>query len=390
MSATIATQTPTVRHVRASDSGSLEELLYDGNYRVARSVSPETRIGWFVDTLVHHTTSNPVYRRIAERHNFRPSQLLDSGDLSSVPLLPAAIFKRGKPIASASVGDVQITQSSGTSGARSVIPRDQRTLERFVGSVTFAVRDFLDLPTAREVLVLGPPTEEAGEIWFSYVLSLVGLLHETHFAVRNDTFDRASTFAHLASLHSDVQPLIVGPPSLLADFLEWCVCEGKTLQLAAGDRGAFAITAGGWKKRADEAIPADELRAHTEQVLGIPGAAIRDTYNAVELNTVLMACEFGALHVPPWLEVHARRSHDLSVCAPGEPGLLAFLDASATSYPAMYLSDDIGSVEGTAETQCACGRFGPVLQVDRRVQSGDQRGCGLSLNRYARQPESNA
>jgi long-chain-fatty-acid---luciferin-component ligase len=375
-------RTPTsngvIRRARPPDLGSLDEVLYEGRGLRTMTISPQTRLEWLADAVSHHIASNATYARLADTQGFNVAKLLSTGAAETVPMLPAAIFKR-RLLSSASSGEVRLGKSSGTQGTMSLVPRDRPTLERLVGSVLFATRDFFDIPEAREVFVLGPHGNEVGDIWFSYVLTLVGLLHETKFMVRAGQLDHERLWTCLSELPPSTQPTIVAPPSLLWDFLNWM--RTRELSVDLGARKPFVITAGGWKRRADEEIDQESLTRLVWECLGVPQARVRDAYNAVELNTVVFECEHGHKHVPPWLTVLARRPADLGLAEPGETGILGFLDATAVSYPALYLSDDLGWVSDVLA--CDCGRPGPVFAVVRRVQSAEQRGCGLSLNRYA-------
>ena len=79
-------------------------------------------------------------------------------------------------------GQLRRCTSSGTQGGRSVVNRDRRTLERFLGSVSSTL-EILDLDAERPTrfYVLGPDTVEAADLWFSYVLSIVDLIHPAEF-----------------------------------------------------------------------------------------------------------------------------------------------------------------------------------------------------------------
>lgn len=235
------------------------------------------------------------------------------------------------------------------------MPRDQRTLERFVGTVMHAMREFIGATDALEAFVLSPPGAEAGDIWFSYVLSLVEMLYDTSFFVHGGALQPETLHRTLDELDPEVQPAIVAPPGLLYDFLTWMEERGQRLDLGARD--GYVVTAGGWKRRENEAVSRSKLSELVEERLGIEGSHIRDAYNMVELNTLLLGCEHGRKHIPPWLVVLARRPADMSVTDPGEQGMLSFLDPTAISYPCFVLSDDL-STRGLA---CAGGkarRFG--------------------------------
>ncbi|MEN8669512.1 MAG: hypothetical protein ABF318_10345, partial [Ketobacter sp.] len=80
----------------------------------------------------------------------------------------------------------------------------------------------------------------------------------------------------------------------------------------------------------------------------------------------------------PWVYASTRHADDLSVQRSGELGLLSYLDASATSYPAFIVTDDVGRVyEGT----CPCGREGVTMEVVRRLTRAAARGCAMAIDR---------
>ncbi len=66
------------------------------------------------------------------------------------------------------------------------------------------------------------------------------------------------------------------------------------------------VTIGGWKRREGERVSRTELSDVVCRSLGLDNDHyVRDAFNMVELNTVIMECERHKLHVPPWLRVDA-------------------------------------------------------------------------------------
>ncbi|HMG55801.1 MAG TPA: hypothetical protein VK601_20015 [Kofleriaceae bacterium] len=291
-------------------------------------------------------------------------------------------FKR-RALAASGSRQVKLCTSSGTSGTKSIVPRDGLTLERYVGSVLHGIRDFLEDRERRQALVLGPPPHEVGDLWFTYSLSLAEVLNETDYFVSDGRLDSEALWRTLTTLESGVQPVIIGPPSLLWDFLEWLSQQRRSLDLSA--REAFILTAGGWKLRIDESVDRDTFNRRIHDQLGLPAERLRDVFNMVELNTVIFECEKQQKHVPPWLHVSARRASDLEAVDEGESGILAYLDPTALSYPAFILSDDLGRV---SHQICGCGRRSAVMSIDRRLRSIEERGCGLRMRTYASQGTS--
>jgi long-chain-fatty-acid---luciferin-component ligase len=373
-----ATTTPRATTLRAADLTDLDELLYEGTDSYSRPVDEQRRLNWLADAAEHHLTVNPVYARLAAHAGFSVERLRDTGDASLIPVISSGTFKR-RSLGSADNGWTRRCLSSGTNGSHSVIPRDERTLERFVGSVLHGLREFHGHTSLRRAFVLGPSADEAGDIWFSYVLTLVNLLYDTDFFVVGGELRLEALWRELSELPADVEPTIVAPPGLLLDFLSWMQAENRRVDL--GSRGAFVVTAGGWKRRQADAVERGDLEALIDARLGIDRAHVRDAFNMVELNTVLFECEAARKHVPPWLLVRARRAADLSVAPAGEVGVLSYLDPTPLSYPGFVLSDDLGSVD---DSQCPCGRYGDTVVLSRRLNTIEDRGCGLTLDRYGR------
>ncbi len=369
---------PAHRRVRPADLDALDELLYEGRDSYARPLDEARRVEWIAAAAAHHMEHNPLFARLAGKRGFAPDALRATGDLASVPLLSSGLFKR-RDVRGACSGTVKECTSSGTQGTRSIVPRDRRTLERFIGTVLHGLHEFHGHTELRRALVLGPPAEEAGDLWFAYVLTLMELVYDTRFFMHDEHLESEELHAEIVGLQADEQPTLVGAPALLVDHLTW-MCE-RGLRIALDPETAYVVTAGGWKRRGDESVSRPELAELVSDRLGLPPSRIRDVFNMVELNSVLFECETGAKHVPPWLAVIALRPADMSVADPGEEGILTFLDPTATSYPGFICSDDFGSVRAGG---CACGRLGEILELTRRMTTVEERGCGLKLERYVR------
>lgn len=363
-------------YLRADRFEALDHLLFEADeVRVYADLARE-RVEWVAATASLHIEHCAPYARLAKAQRFDPDELRRTGDLASVPLVTSSMFKKRK-LHGPLEGEVLECTSSGTLGSKSVVCRDRPTMERFVGTVLYGYRHLYEQNENRRGFALSPETNQATDLWFAYVLGLFDLAFDTSFYVENGAFEPARLYEDLASLDAGVQPFIAGPPPLVRDFVRWIAAQKHTLDL--GRRDALIVTAGGWKSRQAEAITRDKLTAEIEQVLGVQPSSVRDCFNMVELNTVIMECEQRAKHVPPWLTVIARRAEDMRPAPAGEVGLLSYLDPTARSFPCFVLSDDWGTVEDVA---CPCGRTGPTLRIDRRVSSVEERGCALKMERY--------
>ena len=326
------------------------------------------------NAVQHHLENNKGYADYCEESSFVPSE----GNYRQIPLLPSSLFKRPGVNLRSSTGEdiVKWCVSSGTRGSTSRVPRDETTLSNFLGSLSSTIPTLFGIERTgnHKAFVLGPPTEEAGDLWFSYVLSTMSLsLHSSYF-VKDDLFNvgRACDALQRAT-DGGISCFVVGPPFRIIELCRYIQERNISLQLTPD---SFVITAGGWKSQQQRSIPRDDYQQVVRQVLGVPDAAVRDSFNMVELNTVLHECEFHEKHVPPWIDIAALHpvTHEPIVGAEG--GILAFYDGSALSFPCFILSEDYGSVTNGL---CRCGRSGNRVQIHRRMEGIEARGCALKM-----------
>ncbi|WP_033213718.1 hypothetical protein [Kitasatospora phosalacinea] len=322
-----------------------------------------------------HIERNERYARFCELRGFGVDRLKTVEDLAAVPLLPAALFKRGAHVVASRPADDAVlhTTSSGTQGTVSVVPRDDRTLNRFFATCGIGAYEVLGQQRSElRLFNLGPL--EAGHLWIAYVMSGISLFTDGDCYVEDDTFLLDALLRDLTA-HTGSPVMLVGPPPLLMDAAEAAREAGLRLH-----PDSLVATIGGWKRASGRSIPRAEFVGLMLDAFGLADAArVRDTFNMVELNTVMFECAHHRLHVPPWLYADAKDPRTLEPAEPGETGVLGFVDATPTSYPGFVLSDDFGRVDRGVE--CGCGRTGDVLHLERRINRVEGRGCALKLDR---------
>jgi long-chain-fatty-acid---luciferin-component ligase len=360
----------------------LDHVLY--NEEEMFSWSPEHRrdvtFRLLKENFTHHYANCSPYQTLCRSERFDPDNLRVWGDLEGIPLIPSNVFKH-RLLHSCRPEDImRVCVSSGTQGGKSRIPRDHATLQRFVGATGTQVQALLEPREEAHFYNLGPDTDEAEDLWFAYVMSIVELLRPTTHYVRQQVFYPSTVLVDLSAEASNVQPILIGPPILFLHLVKFM--EDHQLRLDLGGRDGLMITAGGWKRFSSEAISRASLTQALCDRFCLPGDdRVRDAFNMVELNTVLVECAQRRKHVPPWLEVIARDPGTLKPVAEGRTGLLSYLDATASSYPAFLLGDDFGSVSSAG---CACGGKSPTVEIGRRVKQVESRGCALKLEQGIR------
>lgn len=305
-----------------------------------------------------------------------PGEAAES-DLNRIPVIPTTAFKRSKVLSVPESGIAKWCKSSGTKGLQSLIARDRLSLERLLGSVRLGmglIGDWYEHEV--KVINLGPAQEEAGDIWISYVMSLVELLFDTDSTMNLDT-----AIARVERALGEFEVVfLIGPPFMVNQLLDRLAELGKVI---AGADKLYVITAGGWKKHAGGMVSRPALQEKMQAQLGMADMRqYRDCFNQVELNSVFFECDHHQKHIPPWVHAVARHPETLAALPDGETGLLSFIDASAISYPAFLVSDDVGVIRRGA---CGCGREAVTVEIVRRVEGRASRGCALVIEALAEQ-----
>lgn len=363
-------------------SSTLDHLIFEVDewWELPEQRQVDLRIGVLADAVAHHIARCPPYARFTERRGFDPALLDTRESLRLVPQIPTTVFKRADVRSVPEDQVVRTFSSSGTTGVRSMVPRDELTLERLAGSLRADLgiwSDVVDkhvLDEDGEVVNLGPSRAEAGGVWFSYVMSLVEVFASTTHCMTGGRLDYELAADRVRRCAADGRFVcLVGPPALVARF-----CQHVRDRRFACGRSALVVTGGGWKATAAGAVldRPDFVRLVTDTLGLSAGGQVRDVFNQVELNTVCIECGNGRMHVPPWVEVIVRHPDTLAPVDPGNSGVISFLDASARSYPCFIVGEDLG---WTWPDPCGCGRTGQTIAIRRRIDSSAHQGCSVTL-----------
>lgn len=366
-----------VASVMSGAPSSLDVAIYGSNPADdAVSWLPASRIRWIRDAVQSHLEGNVVFARLAAAAHFDVERIQSVQDMPAIPVLSSGLFKK-IAIRTQTGSPARACLSSGTRGTQSVVYRDETTIERFVGTVLSGLRKAGLHSNSREGFILAPAVDDSPGTWFTYVLGLTEMLYDTRFYVSEETFRPEALYRDLRTRAADSHPVIVGPPSLVLEFLNWMAYREVRLDL--GDADGHVVTAGGWKSFTGH-ISREELTSRIGEYLRIGPRACRDAFNMVELNTVIFECAERRKHLPPWLTVLVRDPRTLEVLPAGDTGILSYLDPTATSYPCFILSDDFGVLR---EDPCPCGERGQTLEITRRIAVIEERGCSRKMSHYA-------
>jgi len=351
----------------AASRDELDELVFGGP--IASRDTMDLGREQIAQTYAHHLQACLPFAQFVKRIA-GPAPKISGDTLDRLPLLPIGAFKTSRLRSIGSAEERLSHTSSGTTGRKSTIVRDRDTMMRLVGSLERGIELLGKNWFAHEVRVvhLGAPHEHAGDLWFAYIMSLVELIYDC-----DSTTDLSAAQRHLeVAIDEAAHVLLVGPPFLVRDLAVRLLETGERLNA----ENLWVLTGGGWKDREDTMLDRDAFAELLHRSFGVSADRCRDAFNQVELNTVFVECDAHHKHVPPWVRVTVRDPRTLDCRDDGQLGLLAYMDASATSYPALFIGDDLGLVD---EQLCQCGQPGQRVSVVRRVSTRHARGCAAEL-----------
>lgn len=331
----------------------------------------------FPASFEYHYKNNEQYRLYCDALNISPEEVKTSDDIYKIPLIPSMIFKQRKVI-SGNVEDIRrICTSSGTKGGVSKVFRDEKTIERFVDSIDVSLKYIIGVKKNPFFILLGPRPEEAENLWIAYAMSQISKIYPLVHCVEDGKLNLEKILMNINENKSEYEEIvIIGAPIMLFMLSEYLSNNNITFE---EEKFKF-ITAGGWKRFKDkQLLPADFRKKIMKNFTSSKEQDFFDVYNSVEVNTCITECGFHSKHTMPWMKVIALNPENGEPVPDGEEGILAIYDASSISYPCFILSDDMGKV--VSEVKCQCGRAGQVVEITRRVERVETRGCALKMDR---------
>jgi len=353
-------------------------LSMEGNLQIPSEQKRRVLQRLLLESVAKQIANNKNYSDYCKTNGVSEENV--SENIDSIPLIPAVVFKKNYFLAQTSKNDdILITTSSGTKGSISQVPRDNQTLMRFYSTINSGLQDVFNYKqTNFEFLCLTPPSNEAKHLWISYLITGINLFYPCTHYISNGNLEYDKLMSDLQRIQECDGPkkyLIVGSPALIMDLTK--LIRNNHQELKLNDK-CLIVTMGGWKRRQSEMISKDEFYDQVIEVFGLKNDEyIRDAYNMVELNTVFFECKHHNKHCPPWIHVRARNPRTLDVVPSGDFGLLSFMDATPESFPGFLLSEDFGRV--IENYSCPCGLSGDILQIERRVNKVESRGCALKI-----------
>jgi phenylacetate-coenzyme A ligase PaaK-like adenylate-forming protein len=333
-----------------------------------------------------HCRHTPGYALWLKANGFSADKIETVGDWARLPPIFANYFKR-RQLLSSTAGDSLELTSSGTSGQKSRMCYDPRSLAAAQGMVDRIFGFYgWDTPHTRcNYLLLSH--EPVGSI-------TLGTTHTDQFLCKYAQADqvvyalRATGSGHVFDAFGVIRALelfagqglpvrLIGFPSFLWFVLERMREIGHPgLELAPD---SLVFVAGGWKTHAAGEVPKAMLYRRLGEQLGVPDVRCRDGYGAVEHPVPYIECVEHHLHVPVYARAFVRDCATLAPLGYGARGMLHLVSPYITSSPAhsVVMSDLAVLQPGRA---CGCGLGTDWFEVLGRASVHRGRGCALAAS----------
>lgn len=344
-------------------------------------------LGAMQEAVAWHLEHCAPYRELARRDGFTLSDLENLEDLVKVPHVFINVFKQYEILSIPRKAIALHLTSSGTTGQKSQVFFDQRSMARGLDMVNRGYEAMgmvrQDLPTNYLVFAYDP--EEAKNVGTAFTdsnLTKLAPKHHSYHALRWDealqtfTFRIDEAIATLQAYAEEGKPVrFIGFPAFLHRLIS--VMRDRNLQKLKLGPDSYVLTGGGWKTSESEKIEPEQFIAEVEEYLGLPGSNIRDGYGMVEHGVPYLQCEHHRFHVPTFSRACIREVSTLEVLPPGEVGFLHLMTPFNLAMPTHSL---LASDLATMDLNCHCGRPTPTIEIKGRAGTRKNKGCAISAS----------
>ena len=317
------------------------------------------------------------YNKLLKSEGVDPASIRD---ISEIPVLPTALFKRHFLHAVPTRGMIVRATSSGTKGRMSEIGFTLSDLWcglKMVLKVSKLRKLFSAVPchyvlfgykphrgnrTAVTKTALGA-TLFAPAISRTYALTYKNGKYEA---------DLERVLARIVKLSKARFPVrFMGFPSYTFFLMKMLDERDLCVKLPKGSR---IMLGGGWKQFYTEQVDKNEFYALAKKTLGVDDGDIIEFFGAVEHPILYCDCKNHHFHVPVYGRVIIRDVDTLKPVENGKIGIVNLLTPICKAAPILsVMTDDLGVLHD-GET-CGCGISSPYLEIIGRVGLSDIKTC---------------
>jgi len=348
------------------------------------SVAPQQFDRAMAEISQFHCQQTPGYAHWLQANGLTADDLHGLDDWARLPPIFASFFKQHLLLSASGKDALELT-SSGTSGQKSRMRYDARSLAAAQHMVERIFCHYAwnapDTPCNYLLLSYEPHGPSSlGTSFTDQFLCRFAPANRVVYALRSTgsghQFDPFGVIEALQSFAEEGLPVrIFGFPAFLWQVLQQMQASAvQDLRLPAQ---SLAFFGGGWKTRAADEIPRQQLYAQTQQQLGIAAARCRDGYGAVEHAVPYVECARHHFHVPVYARVIVRNPVDFAVQPYGQPGLLGFVSPYISSSPAhAVVMSDVATLH--PGSSCDCGLDSDWFELHGRAGTSAGRSCAMA------------
>ncbi|MHB8574666.1 MAG: LuxE/PaaK family acyltransferase [Dehalococcoidia bacterium] len=328
-----------------------------------------------LDVFAFQYGANEPYRRFCDLRGQTPRTV---HGWQGVPAVPAAAFKE-LPLTCFPPDDATLvfttsgttrTEKQGTHYLLTPKLYDASLLAHFEAAL---LPDGARLP----LYVLGQPPQDLPHSSLSHMFGAVArrFAGDCMYYVDENGLDFAALDRDLALAEAEGNPvMLLGTAFAFVHFLDWCHKGGRRYVLPKRSR---LMDTGGFKGRSRE-VGREELYGMYGEIFGIAKQYLVNEYGMTELGS---QCYDATLEdhqnrkraplrklAPPWCRVTILDPETLAEAAPGEAGIIRFMDLSNLYSVAAIQSEDLGRTVADG------------FEVLGRASGAEARGCSIALD----------
>lgn len=334
------------------------------------------------DSILYHQSKNDFYRKFLNYNNFKISDIKNINDIVNIPVIHAFLFKTRDVFTIKRKNCILTRTSSGTTGQKSIMMFDKKTLFSNYQIITNLV-NYFNLYDSEKVnyILLSPEYDKESVLGSTNsVNTLIKLAPCNHIfcaILKKNNFDILGTIRALKAFSKENLPVrILGFPQFLNEVLE--KMDEISEQPIKLHPHSMVLSGGGWKNYDDKRIDKFEFYKKINLKLGIPLERCRDIYSSAEHPLPYIECKNHHFHEPIYSRIIIRDVKTLRPLEHGKPGFINFISPYLLSAPANSIIMPDLAVKYPAE-KCSCGIKTPFFDILGRSGINKSRSCAISI-----------
>lgn len=331
------------------------------------------------------------YKRILDEKGFHPRELKEYTDIEKLPFIPTLYFKQHALFSMSKRRMLIKATSSGTSGKKSQMGFNFRSLYRGLRMV-LTVGKYHGLWSLKPThfLIFGYEPHRKNKIVFSktaygftYFAPALSRTYALKYSKEGYRLDLESLKQKFLKYSKSKFPVrTIGFPAYTYFLLKQMKEEGICVKLP---KGSVLTLGGGWKEFYAQRVSKEEFYALVEEVLGVDEQHIIEFFGAVEHPILYTDCRCHHFHVPVYSRVIIRDVDNLEPVENGQVGLVNLITPMVDSVPILsVMTDDLGILHAEG---CPCGEKSPWLEILGRVGIKDIVTCAAGAGELLKQQE---